>query len=113
MLDFFLGVVAGIIVATMILNYVLRRLIQKLTDEVTIEFSKIDRLNPDIIGLEVEVDNKVIYCYNSENKQFVCQGSTIEEIRKAFKDRFPGKNAYITSGDPALIEQFEKELTKQ
>jgi hypothetical protein len=65
-----------------------------------------------LVGLDIEVDQGRYFCYNSEDKQFVCQGTTVEEIKRAFQERFPGKTAYLAGGDPVVVEQFKTELTK-
>lgn len=65
-----------------------------------------------MVGLDIEVDNGVYFCYNNEDKQFVCQGSTVGEIAVAFRARFPTKTAYLAGGDPAVVEQFKTELLK-
>jgi hypothetical protein len=72
----------------------------------------IDEAAADLIGLDIEVDNGVYFCYNSEDKQFVCQGHTVAEIRQAFQARHPGKTAYLAGGDPAVVEEFKTELLK-
>ena len=63
-----------------------------------------------MIGLDIELDRGVYFCYNSKDKQFVCQGRTVAEIRQVFGSRFPGKTAYLAGGDPAVVEQFKTEL---
>ena len=65
-----------------------------------------------LVGLNIEVDNGMYFCYNDEDKQFVCQGTTVSEIRQAFQDRFPGKTAYLAGGDPTVVAQFRTELTQ-
>jgi hypothetical protein len=65
-----------------------------------------------MVGLDIEVDNGVYFCYNSKDKQFVCQGSTVEEIREGFRRQFPNKTAYLAGGDPAVMEQIKIELLK-
>jgi hypothetical protein len=72
----------------------------------------VDEAAETLVGLNIELDKGVYFCYNSEDKQFVCQGTTVSEIRRAFQDRFPGKTAYLASGDPAVVEQFRAELTQ-
>ena len=82
--------------------------------------SRVDRIiaqvvaeaEADLIGLDIEVDNGIYFCYNSEDKQFVCQGANVAEIRQAFQARFPTKTAYLAGGDPAVVEQFKTELLK-
>jgi hypothetical protein len=65
-----------------------------------------------LVGLEIEVDNGVYFCYNSEDKQFICQGSNVAELRRAFSERYPTKTAYLAGGDPAVVEQLKSELLK-
>jgi hypothetical protein len=72
----------------------------------------IQQAQDDLIGLDIELDKNTYFCYNSKDKQFVCQGTTVTEIKKTFEARFPGKTAYLAGGDPAVVEQFKTELTK-
>lgn len=65
-----------------------------------------------LVGLDIEVDNGVYFCYNSDDKQFICQGSTVSELRRAFSERYPTKTAYLAGGDPAVVEQLKSELLK-
>ena len=65
----------------------------------------------DMVGLEIEVDRGRYFCYDSEDKQFVCQGVTVAEIKQAFEARFPGKTAYLAGGDPAVVAKFKAELS--
>ena len=82
--------------------------------------SRIDRMineviteaETNLVGLDIEVDKGVYFCYNNTDKQFVCQGSTINEIRQAFQERFPGKTAYLAGGDPRVVAEFKTELLK-
>ena len=72
----------------------------------------VDEAAADLVGLEIEVDRGTYFCYNYEDKQFVCQGTTIAEIKQAFEARFPGKTAYLAGGDPAVVEELKTELLK-
>lgn len=65
-----------------------------------------------MVGLDIELDNGTYFCYNSEDKQFVCQGATVGEIATAFRARYPTKTAYLAGGDPEVVEQFKTELVK-
>jgi hypothetical protein len=65
-----------------------------------------------MIGLIVEQEGGVIYAYTEQDRQFVCQGATVEEIRAGFKSRYPEKTAYLAGGDEALVERFKTELLK-
>lgn len=70
----------------------------------------IEEAEANLIGLDIEVDNGTYFCYNNEDKQFVCQGKTVAEIRTAFQDRFPGKTAYLAGGDPDVVAEVVAEL---
>ena len=72
----------------------------------------INEAEADLVGLDIEVDQGRYFCYNSEDKQFVCQGATVAEIRTAFQARFPGKTAYLAGGDPSVVAELETELLK-
>jgi hypothetical protein len=72
----------------------------------------INEAEANLLGLDIEVDNGVYFCYNNEDKQFVCQGATVAEIRTAFQSRFPGKTAYLAGGDPRVVAELKTELLK-
>ena len=72
----------------------------------------IQEAEDNMVGLDIDLDRDTYFCYNSEDKQFVCQGSTVSEIRQAFGARFPGKTAYLAGGDPAVVEHFKTELLR-
>ena len=65
-----------------------------------------------MIGLDIEVDKGVYFCYNSKDKQFICQGTTVKEIREGFQRRYPDKTAYLAGGDPAVVAELKTELLK-
>jgi hypothetical protein len=65
-----------------------------------------------MIGLDIELDNGMYFCYNSQDKQYICQGATVAEIRQAFGKRFPGKTAYLAGGDPSVVAELKTELLK-
>jgi hypothetical protein len=72
----------------------------------------IQEAEANLVGIDIEVDQGRYFCYNSEDKQFVCQGVTVAEIRTAFQARFPGKTAYLVGGDPRVVAELKTELLK-
>ena len=63
-----------------------------------------------IVLLEVEVENNQFFCYNSKTNQFVCQGRDVSEIIENFKQRFPGLNAVLHTGDEAALKTLRQQL---
>jgi hypothetical protein len=72
----------------------------------------IQEVEANMVGLIVEQDGDVIYAYTEADRQFVCQGATVAEIREGFKSRYPEKTAYLAGGDADLVERFKTELLR-
>ena len=70
----------------------------------------IQEVEADMVGIVVEEDKGQLYFYRETDRQFLCQGSTLTEIRKRFNELYPEKIAFLADGDPALIERLRAEL---
>jgi wyosine [tRNA(Phe)-imidazoG37] synthetase (radical SAM superfamily) len=70
----------------------------------------IREVEADMVGIVVEEEGGQLYFYRETDRQFLCQGSTLMEIRKRFNDMYPEKIAFLADGDPALIERLRNEL---
>jgi hypothetical protein len=67
----------------------------------------------DLIPLTVEVAGNTYLCYNSINKEFVCQGSDLDEIVQHFQARYPDKSASIYNGDTQAVETLRVQLSRK
>jgi hypothetical protein len=113
LMDIVAGIVMGIGIGFVMLGLYIWVLYQRIRGRVDEMIKQIiNEAEANLVGLDIEVDKGVYFCYNSEDKQFVCRGTTLSEIRQAFQDRFPGKTAYLAGGNPAVVEQFRTELTE-
>jgi len=54
-------------------------------------------------------DNNMIYCYDNNTKDFVCQGKDIEEIKSNFKARYPDHGSYIMHESLHLFPEVQTE----
>jgi hypothetical protein len=70
----------------------------------------IKEVEADMVGIVVEEDAGQLYFYRETDRQFLCQGTTLAEIRSRFNELYPEKIAYLAGGDPALIERLKNEL---
>jgi len=100
--DIAIGVGIGIILSVMFFNWVVNRIGERIESELEQQHN---------IGMRVEVDQNIIYCYNSETNQFLCQGRTLKEIQEVFQARFPNMSAYVDGGDPEVIEKWKNEIS--
>jgi hypothetical protein len=111
--DFILAVAVGIATGFgMIVLYAwylyrdLKNRVDRMIQEVIAEHEA------NMVGLDIEVENDVYFCYDSKDKTFICQGATVGEIAVAFRSRYPGKTAYLAGGDEAVVSKFREELQK-
>ena len=70
----------------------------------------IREVEADMVPIVVEEDAGQLYVYRETDRQFLCQGSTLTEIRKRFNELYPEKIAFLADGDPVLIERLRAEL---
>ena len=63
-----------------------------------------------LLPVIVEQEGDEIFLYSEKDRQFLVQGRTLKEIRERFDQRFPDRIAYLSGGDPALIERLKNEL---
>lgn len=63
-----------------------------------------------VMPLLVELEGNQFLCYHAKNLDFVCQGTTLEEIRRRFKQRYPGQSAAVVAGDQHAVTTLQKQL---
>jgi hypothetical protein len=101
----------GIGIGLAILAFYIWRIIRKFeTDLRAVVREAVAEVEASLIGLVLEQEGGIIYAYTETDRQFVCQGTDLEEIRTGFKSRYPEKTAYLAGGDPELVERFRAEL---
>ena len=103
--DIVIGMGLGVVLTIVAFNWAMNRIIRRVESE-------LEESTDNAIGMRIEVDQNIIYCYNSETNQFLCQGRTLTEIADAFVKRFPNAKGYVDGGDPKVIEQWKKELNE-
>jgi hypothetical protein len=104
-----IGVLAILAVVALYVLYLWRKIKHRVDDMIQ---EVVREAEANMIGLSVEVDKNIYFCYNNEDKTFVCQGTTVEEIKQAFHARYPDKIAYLAGGDPGVVEHFKTELQR-
>lgn len=102
-----MGIGFGMIVAY---AWYLYRNLKARVDEMIAEV--IAEAEANMVGLDIETENGVYFCYDSKDKTFICQGATVGEIALAFRSRYPTKTAYLAGGDEAVVAKFKEELLK-
>ena len=107
------GILMGIGITFIILGLYIWILFQRIKHRVDHMVKQVvEEAEANLVGLDIELDKDTYFCYNSKDKQFICQGKTVAEIRKAFQERFPTKTAYLAGGDPVVVAEFKTELLR-
>ena len=107
------GILMGIGIAFIVLGLYILILFQRIRGRVDRMVEQIiQEAEADLVGLDIELDNGTYFCYDNKDKQFICQGNTVAEIKQAFGERFPTKTAYLAGGDPAVVDTFRTELLR-
>jgi MFS superfamily sulfate permease-like transporter len=70
----------------------------------------IKEVEAQMLGVVVEEDAGQLYFYRETDRQFLCQGTSLSEVRKRFNELYPEKIAFLAGGDPVLIERLKAEL---
>lgn len=63
-----------------------------------------------VIPLQVEVAGNQFLCYHAKTMDFVCQGSSLNEIRSRFKLRYPDRSAAVVAGDQQAVTTLQQQL---
>ena len=103
------GILIGAALAVLLIYLYIRGLVIQVMQELD---AHIERAAGTLMPVIVERMNGVIFCYSKEDNQFICQGTTLAEVRAAFKARFPDKTAYLDGGDEELVKELREELVK-
>lgn len=73
--------------------WLIKRLIKKV----------LDKKEEDEIFLRLEKHGDMIYCYRKDTEEFIGQATTIEEICKLFKSKYPNNEGRILKEDATGI----------
>jgi hypothetical protein len=103
------GILIGAALAILLIYLYIRGLVRQVMAELD---QHIERAASTLMPVIVERMNGVIFCYSKEDNQFICQGTTLAEVRAAFKVRFPDRTAYLDGGDQELVKELREELKK-
>jgi hypothetical protein len=105
-MDYFLillsGVVLGYWIGQNILIYRLKQIVKRnldLSNLVRTEDSK----KPQVFKLFVEIQQDILYLYDFDNKEFICQAKNIEDLAKLAKEYKNVEYASVLYGEEVLM----------
>lgn len=104
-----IGVGLGIGLVALYVWWVIHRFHKNLDSMVR---ETLEEVRASLVGLIIEQEGDQLYAYRETDRQFLCQGANISEIRQKFAEQYPDKTAYLSGGDPDLIERLKTELAE-
>lgn len=106
-MGFLLGVITGIILSFVLIYLYIRNLIKKVMSEID---NQIVQVKDNLMPVSIERIDGQLFCYTEKDKQFICQGNNMAEIKQAFESRYPDKTAYLADGDDELLTEIRAQL---
>ena len=103
------GILVGIAIAVLMIYLYVRGLVREVVAELN---EHLERAEAAMLPVVVERHNDQIFCYGEQDKQFICQGRDLAEIKAAMKLRFPERVAYLAGGDEDLVKELREQLIK-
>jgi len=104
----FIGLGLGIGVLALYLWILIRRINQQINNMVREVMTEVEK---QMMAVIVEEDAGQLYFYRETDRQFLCQGATLIEVREQFNKLYPEKIAYLAGGDSDLLDRLKKELS--
>lgn len=107
-MDYVVTFVLGMVTSMLILRWAMRRAIDRIVGKIDQELAATE-IDPGP-KLKVELDQNIYFTYNVSNNQFVCQGTSVRQLRERLSEMFPGQTATIVEGDPSVLAAMQQEL---
>jgi hypothetical protein len=106
-MDYFVIFVLGMATSLLILRWTIRRAI----DQIMSRLAQEDAVQDNNVKLKLEFDQNTYFTYNTANDQFVCQGSSVQQLKERLTEMFPKQTTFtIVDGDPAVLATVKQEL---
>ena len=104
--SFFVGLIAGLAIAYFIIHQIGKMIFRKLEAAVAAESEQREQSR---INMKVERHGDVLYAYNADNDDFICQGANLAELKQNFVARFPDRTGSVEG----VNTELHAELLKQ
>jgi hypothetical protein len=110
-MDYIIGFVLGMLFTAymvyLVFKYMERRVMAELVGQSVAE--KPEAAESNTIVATVEVADNQYFCYNKDNSEFLCYGTTLAELVSKFRERFPDRGITLESEDRAITEELYRQ----
>lgn len=102
-----LGLLVGIVMLFMYVRFRISQISGNLDNLIKEAIKEVEK---EMVGINIEKHNGIFYAYREDDNQFVAQGTTVEELRTAFKTVYPNKVTYLAGGDEEAVKEMKEAL---
>ena len=107
MIEFVVGVAAGVVVTVVVAVWVVKGLVSRAEADIDSIVAEIKKTAENIIPARVEQHDGVFYVYNTRDGSFIAQGTSIAEIKARIEERMKDATVMVTEGDADVLRQLQ------
>ena len=104
--SFLFGIIVGLGIAYWLIHWIGKMIFRKL--EAAVE-AEVEQREQGRINMKVERHGNVLYAFDADNNDFVCQGTDLAELKRNFVARFPGRDGSVEGADTELHAELLKQ----
>ena len=107
MIEFIVGVVAGVVLTVLVATWLMRTIVARTEADIDAIVAEIKKVSENIIPARVEQHDGVFYVYNTRDNSFIAQGESITEIKARIEERMKDATVMVTEGDPNVLQKLK------
>lgn len=110
MMEFLLGMAAGVIVGYMVLRILVHVALARAEKELRLLAQAVEIYQASTISARVEQIDGVFYVYDTRDGSFLAQGETVTELRSRIEARVKHARVLVTEGEESVLNLLKTDL---
>jgi hypothetical protein len=110
MIEFLLGMIAGVIIGYVILRILLHIALSRAEKELGLLAQAVEIYQASTIPARVEQIDGVFYVYDTRDGSFLAQGQTVAELRSRIESRVKHARILVTEGEESVLSLLKADL---
>ena len=110
MMEFVLGMAAGVIVGYMVLRILVHVALARAEKELRLLAQAVEIYQASTISARVEQIDGVFYVYDTRDGSFLAQGETVTELRSRIEARVKHARVLVTEGEESVLNLLKTDL---
>ena len=107
MIEFVIGMVAGVVITVVVAVWVVKGLVARAEADIDAIVAEIKKTAENIIPARIEQHDGVFYVYNTRDGSFIAQGTSLAEIKARIEERMKDATVMVTEGDTDVLQKLK------